>query len=319
MTIKDVAEAAGVSISTVSRYFNNGYVSDENKAKIKNAIESTGYQVNVFARGLKTNKSKLIAIIIPRLDSFTAIQSLKGMNSVLSKLGYQMVVVPKNTIEEDEIGSIRRIAGQGFDGIIVMAHAITDEHVLLAKSSRTPILFTGQSHPQIDSITLDDYKIGFLAGQYVNELDVDNILYLSVSESDCAVGVNRKKGFLDSINKSVRTLISGFSQEEAYHIMDRESSTIKFDIIVGATDNISIGALKYLQENNILVPDDVKIMGIGNYDLSQFIHPTLTTLNIDYQAFGQNAAHKMMSYLVPDYTFESQDIELSIIQRSSTQ
>ena len=318
MTINDVARVAGVSKSTVSRYLNDGYVSDENRIKISRAIEETGYQTNIFARGLKTNRSKLIAIIVPRLDSFTSIQSLNGMNTVLHHNGYQMVVVPKNTIEEDEISYLRQITTRGFDGIIVVAHAITDDHVAIANASNTPILFTGQHHPQARTIVLEDFEIGKRVAEYVNTLDVNNVLYISVSESDHAVGVSRKQGFLQTINKPVRTLIAGFQQVDSFEVMKKESPTLKYDIVVGATDNIAIGALRYLQEQGIKTPDDVKVIGIGNYDLGQYMNPTLTTLHIDYQTLGRNAASQMLSLLEKDYEYTDEAVRLELIERDSS-
>lgn len=318
MTINDVAKEAGVSKSTVSRYLNKGYVSEENKLKIQAAIEKTGYQTNVFARGLKTNRSKLVAIIVPRLDSFTAIQSLNGMNSILSQLQYQMVVVPKNTIEEDEVTYLKRLSRQGFDGIIVVAHAITDDHVAIAQSSTTPIIFTGQHHPETVCITIDDYQIGQKVAEYVNTLPVASILYLSVSESDHAVGVLRKQGFLEHVHAPVRTLITGFRQQDAFDTMEKESPTLKYDLVVGATDNIAIGAIRYLHDQGIAIPQDKKVVGIGNYDLSHFITPSLTTLSIDYQALGVNAAHAILALLEDDYDYTYQDINYELIERNSS-
>ena len=319
MTINDVARVAGVSKSTVSRYLNDGYVSDENREKIRSAIEETGYQTNVFARGLKTNRSKLIAIILPRLDSFTSIQSLNGMNTILSQYGYQMVVVPKNTIEEDEITYLRRITTQGIDGIIVLAHAITYDHVAIADSSKIPIIFVGQYHPQAHTITLEDFEVGKQVAEYVNTLDINHVLYLSVSESDQSVGVMRKQGFLQHLDKPVRTLITGFQQTDAYEIMKRESETIKYDIVVGATDNIAIGALRYLHDHGVEVPKSVKVVGIGNYDLSHYMQPTLTTLHIDYQTLGRNAANAMLSLLEKDFTYTLESVDLELIKRDSSQ
>lgn len=318
MTINDVAKVAGVSKSTVSRYLNDGYVSKENRIKIKSAIEKTGYQTNMFARGLKTNTSHLIAIIIPRLDSYSAIQSLEGMNSVLSAKGYQMVVVPKNTIEEDEITYLKKISTQGFDAIIVMAHAITDDHVALAKSASVPILFTGQLNDQVESFALEDYEIGKLVGNYVNTLKPDNVLYLSVSESDHAVGVNRKLGLTEALKSPLRTLVSGFRQDEAYSIMKQESTTIKYDVVVGATDNIAIGILRYLKDNKISVPKDVKVIGIGNYDMASFISPSLTTLNIDYQAFGRQSAQRLLRLLGDNEPIETSHQEFKLMIRESS-
>jgi LacI family sucrose operon transcriptional repressor len=240
------------------------------------------------------------------------------MNTVLSREGYQMVVVPKNTIEEDEISYLKKISSQGFDGIIVMAHAITDDHIKIVESSKTPILFTGQSHPLADSITLEDYQIGCRVAEYINTLDVNHVLYLSVSESDQSVGVLRKQGFLDTLQKPVRTLISGFRQEDAYEIMVKESSTVKYDIVVGATDNIAIGAMSYLLDHNVKIPQDVRVMGIGNYDLAHFMTPSLSTLDINYQVLGQNAASRLLTYLEPRYNPDYQPINLKLIERNST-
>lgn len=318
MTINDVAKVAGVSKSTVSRFLNNGYVSKENRIKIQAAIDQTGYQSNMFARGLKTNKSQLIAIIIPRLDSFTATQALEGMNRILVSHNYQMVVVPKNSIEEDEISYLRKISKQGFDGIIVMAHAITDDHIKLTKSLEVPILFTGQFHKDANSVSVNDYEIGKIVAQYINEKSYTNVLYLSVSESDLSVGVNRKKGLVDNLKIPVRTLITGFRQEDAYTIMKNESDTIKFDLVVGATDNIAIGASRYLKEKGLNIPKDVGVIGIGNYEASSYITPSLTTLNIDYQSFGQNAAIQILKLLKEKKVEEECIVEYTMIEREST-
>lgn len=320
MTINDVAKAAGVSKSTVSRYLNDGYVSKENREKIKEAIDKTGYRSNLFARGLKTNKSQLIAVVLPRLDSFTAVQTLEGINTVFSKFGYQMVVVPKNTIEEDELTYIKKLSAQGFDGVIVVAHAITDEHIQLVKSSPIPILFTGQTHDEANCYALDDYAIGKSVAEYVNTLKPKNVLYLSVSESDVAVGVNRKQGLIDNVKSPVRTLISGFRHEDAYRIMRDESDTIKFDIVIGATDNIAIGAIRYLKERNVIIPDEVKVIGIGDYDLNSMISPALTTLHIDYFAFGKNAAHTMLNLLnvSEDSISDLETIDYNMVIRETT-
>lgn len=320
MTIRDVAKVAGVSKSTVSRYLNDGYVSIENKEKIKRAIEETGYKTNVFARGLKTNKSHLIAIIVPRLNSFTATLTLTGMNEILVRYGYQMVVVPKNTIEEDEIIYLKKIASQGFDGVIVMAHAITEDHVNLSKSSLVPILFTGQNHDEVHSMTLDDYKIGSDMAQYVNSLKPKRVLYLSVSESDYSVGVNRKMGLIDHLEAPVRTLVTGFTHEEAYAVMKQESATIDYDLVVGATDNIAMGALRYIKESGKNVPDDIKVVGIGNYEVGTYLSPTLTTLDIDYKGFGNNAALYMLDLLKEEIaTDEKKAIEYTLIERETSQ
>lgn len=318
VTMKDIAKMAQVSKSTVSRYLNEGYVSEENRLKIAAAILATNYQANFFAKALKTNKSQLIAIVIPRLDSFSAIQTLKGMNLLLHQAGYQIVIVPKNTIEEDETVYLHKMIQQGFDGIIVMAHHITDTHVQLAKNSTTPIIFTGQTHPDIIYSAIDDAMLGQLLGQYVQNLEGENILYLGVSEDDKAVGLTRKTGFLSHCTKKITVIETGFRMTQSFDSMCQYYPKIHPDIIVGATDNIALGALQYLSENSILVPNKVQVIGVGNYEVGSIIKPALTTISVDYQAFGRISARKMLYLLDKSLDAKEEIIEYKLITRNST-
>ena len=88
LTIQDIANLAGVAKSTVSRYLNNGYVSKEKAMLIDKVIRETGYKSNFFAKRLKTKQSKLIGIVMPRLDSFSAGKLLTGFNIILQQMGY---------------------------------------------------------------------------------------------------------------------------------------------------------------------------------------------------------------------------------------
>ena len=98
VTIQDIANMCQVSKSSVSRYLNGGYVSKENRAKIKGAIEKTGFEENFFAKRLKTKKSNLIGVIIPRIDSSTVGKVLNGVNSVIEKEGYTTIMLISNLI-----------------------------------------------------------------------------------------------------------------------------------------------------------------------------------------------------------------------------
>lgn len=93
VTIKDVAELAGVSKSTVSRYLNHGYISLEKQQRVREAIEQTGFKSNFFAKRLKTQESKLIGIVLPRMDSVTVGKLLSGINRIFDPAGYQGIQI----------------------------------------------------------------------------------------------------------------------------------------------------------------------------------------------------------------------------------
>ena len=144
VTIQDIANMVNVSKSSVSRYLNNGYVSEENAKKIKEAIEKTGFETNFFAKRLKTKRSRLIGIILPRINSFTVGHLLTGITKKLEENNYQGIILVSNLSIEKEIANISSLAQQGVDGIIINSIAITEEHIKLINRLNIPTIFTGQ-------------------------------------------------------------------------------------------------------------------------------------------------------------------------------
>ena len=106
ITIGDIANMAEVSKSTVSRHLNNGYVSEENKNKINKIIEETGYRSNFFAKRLKSKKSYLIGVVIPRMESFASNSMLIGIEAELERSKYEMFISISNLKVEKELDFI---------------------------------------------------------------------------------------------------------------------------------------------------------------------------------------------------------------------
>ncbi|MFY7869100.1 MAG: LacI family DNA-binding transcriptional regulator, partial [Exiguobacterium sp.] len=93
VTIKDIAELAGVAKSTVSRYLNGGSVGKATREKLDRVIRDTNYEPNQFAQSLKSKQTKMIGVIVPRLDSYAASRTMMGIDEQLTERGYQMLVV----------------------------------------------------------------------------------------------------------------------------------------------------------------------------------------------------------------------------------
>ena len=96
MNINEIARLAGVSRATVSRYLNNGYVSEEKKAVIRRVIEETGYQPSSQAQMLRTKKTRLVGVILPKINSNTISREAAGISDILTKKGYQIVLANTN-------------------------------------------------------------------------------------------------------------------------------------------------------------------------------------------------------------------------------
>ncbi|MDO5518160.1 MAG: LacI family DNA-binding transcriptional regulator [Clostridium sp.] len=321
VTIQDIANMVNVSKSSVSRYLNNGYVSEENAKKIKEAIEKTGFETNFFAKRLKTKRSRLIGIILPRINSFTVGHLLTGITRKLEENNYQGIILVSNLSIEKEISNISSLAQQGVDGIIVNSMAITEEHIKLINRLNIPTIFTGQKSDFTNYIKIDDYAAGRIMGDYFKDNNHKKVVFAGVDEKDIAVGIERKKGFIDAFKQDnedsrVDFVKTSFSFENAYA---KAEEILKYNPtgIVCATDNICLGILRYLHENNIKVPDDVSIAGFGGYDVGSVSYPTLTTVEFNYELIGEKTAEGILELIEGKNIKEDSKVSLKLVERES--
>ena len=326
VTIQEIAEMAGVSKSTVSRYLNRGYISEEKAERIRAVIEKTGYKANFFAKRLKMKESKLMGIVLPRIDSVTVGKLLTGISRILEPRGYQGLLLSSQLKTEKELACIQSLAQQGVDGIIVDSVGITDRHVRLAENLGLPIVFTGQQHNGVHWLKLDDYAAGRLMGAYLRQMGHEHAVFLGVSERDKAVGRDRKQGFLDAFAEGregsrparVDFLETGFDFLSAYSRgpeLEREKDG-GATVVVCATDNISLGVLRYFHERRIRVPEEISVTGFGGYDVSAVVYPALTTIQFDYDLVGMKTAQLLLN-VISGVDEPLGDLPLHLIERES--
>ena len=120
MTIKEIAQLAGVSSAAVSRYLNGGYVSGEKKDKIRKVIEETGYQPSAQARILRTKRACLVGVVVPKINSESISRITAGIESVLSTRGYQMLLASTDNDPAKELTYLKLFESYPVDGIILI-------------------------------------------------------------------------------------------------------------------------------------------------------------------------------------------------------
>lgn len=319
VTIKDIANMVGVSKSTVSRYLNGGYVSEDNSAKISEAIQKTGFRSNFFAKRLKSDKSNLIGVIIPRLDSVTTGKILKSIYKRLEEKGYQTIILTSELDKDKELNDMMKLNAQGVDGIIVMAFDITKENIALSNKFTIPVLFTGQQNSLVKCITIDDRRAGHLLGEYIKSKGHKNIVFLGVSEKDKAVGIERKQGFYDAFKGTdcnITFIETNFSFNGAYEVAE-DVINCNPTAVIGATDNIVLGFIRYAFEKGYSIPDDISVAGFGGYDVGLAVHPTITTIDIDYGALGRRAADSIIASVELEEIINEEEISLKLVERES--
>lgn len=324
VTIKDVADLAGVSKSTVSRYLNNGYISAEKQAKVRKAIEQTGFQSNFFAKRLKTRESKLIGIVLPRMDSVTVGKLLSGITRVLEPEGYQSILLVSQLSSKKELESMQKLQQQGVDAILVDSVGLTAEHVRRAQEWGLPILYTGQKNAVVHCLKIDDAAAGHRMGAYLRQMGHKHAVFAGVTESDEAVGIERKEGFIAGfcegrMDAKVDFVETGFDFLSAYN-QAAEIHKLGSTVVVGATDNISLGILRYFHERGVRVPEDISVVGFGGYDVGAVVYPALTTVAFDYELMGMKAASYLLNILRGgEAEMSNLDMPLLFVERESVQ
>jgi LacI family sucrose operon transcriptional repressor len=294
VNISDIAKAAGVAKSTVSRFLNGGYVSEATKKKIEKIIEETGFEPNAFAQSLKAKKTNLIGVIVPRLDSFATAKTLIGIDEKLKELNYQMLVSNTSQSTEREIEMIYSLARQKVAGIILLATEITEQHTKAFEDIQLPIVLIGQEYPKYHCLIHDDFRSAYELGEYIIKMGHKKIAFLGVTEKDISVGFKRKEGFKKAVESftdcEVRYYVTGFGIEDAIDVAANIIREYKPSIIVCSTDNIALGAMKAIFMNGLKIPGDISVTGFGGYQVSEIIHPGLTTIQFYYKDAGAIAA-----------------------------
>lgn len=301
LTMDDIAKIAGVGKSTVSRYFNGGYIKEETKLKLKKVIDEYHYEPNAVAQSLKAKYSKQIGIVVPCLDSVTSSRVLMSMDQYLKEHGYTAIIMNTNHDELRELTSIEQLSRMNVDGIILMATNITMTHQAIASKLDIPILFVAQQYDLGYSIVNDDYQAGYDVGIYASRHGHQNICYMGVSQKDEAVGVKRKKGIIEGLKQNgverVDFLEVDFSYEKAYESATSYLLHKQPSLIICATDNIALGCLKAIQENGLSTPKDISLIGFGGYEISTYMSPSLTTIRFENEETGKKAGETIIKLI----------------------
>lgn len=301
LTMSDIAKMAGVGKSTVSRYFNNGYVKEETREKIRKVIEENDYAPNALAQIMKAKQSKLIGIITATLDSKTSARMMMSLDKYVRDEGYMPLIINTSHNELRELKSIESLWKLQVDGIVLLATHITMAHHKIASKLDIPFVFVGQTFDEGISIIYDDYHAGKDVGHYIAEKGHRDIVYLGVNQKDEAVGVIRKKGVLDGLKEAgIDRVYCGetdfhfdHSRKKIAEILDKRNPTA----IICATDNIALACYKEMRERGLDMPQDISLIGFGGYEVSSLVTPSITTIRFENEEAGRMAGKTIIDLI----------------------
>lgn len=300
ITMKEIAEIAGVTKTTISRYYNGGYVKKETKEKIAKIIKKYNYEPNTFAR-LKARRSYIIGIIVPALDSIITSRVLTGLEKTFREKNYMPIIMNTNHENELEIKYIEKLKRLKVDGIVLSATYITAEHNKILKKLDIPIVIYGQEYADGISIINDDYNAGIEIGEYIAKRNHKDIGFISVDEKDVAIGVNRKNGIIDGLTKygikNINIEIADFSYDSSKIAARNLLKNKKLDAIICSTDRQAHSVYMIAKEMGLKIPDDISVISFGGYEIDEIIEPELSTIKFDSFNAGVSAANTLINLI----------------------
>ena len=327
MNIREIAELAGVSRAAVSRYFNNGYLSVEKKEAIKKVVEETGYKPLLQAQTLRTKKTKMIGIIMPKLASSALSHVINGVLSVLNDSGYKCILADTQNEVDKELEYLRSFNKNQVDGVVFIATIDTPKHHELIENNGVPVVVVGQDFKGLCSIYHDDFNATKELTKLVLSKGRRNIAYIGVTERDISAGKNRHDGFCAAIQEEkdakMEYYVGDFSrkagEEGARELLAKNPA---IDAFICATDTIALGVYKYLKDCKKRIPEDILVAGHGDSDFSNVITPELTTVRYFFEESGVKAAKQLLSLMKRKENDKSKLLEIKmgyeIVERDST-
>lgn len=327
MNISEFAKIAGVSKSAVSRYFNDGYLSDEKKEKIKKAISDTGYAPSNSAHAVKTRITKQIGVILPKLSGESSARVIEGITEFLNSEGYQILLANTANDYNKEIHFLNLFKQNRVDGVILLATVFTDLHRRILAKMHVPVIIVGQNIKGYSCVCHNDEGAAYALTKLMLGKGVKSPGFIGANMNDIAAGKNRRLGFERAVKEMGLTLnkdfchIAKFSIDSGYEKAKLMFSGKKHpDGIFCATDNIAAGLMLYCRESGVKIPEDLLICSIGDTRMGELAYAPLTTAHFHYKTAGISAADMLLteiksSNIIP----RTLQLDFEIIERKSTQ
>lgn len=304
MNIAEIAKLAGVSPSAVSRYLNQGYLSQEKKEAIRKVIEETGYRPLAQAQALRTRRTKTIGVVLPKIDSFSIGSVVAGIDGLLEQKGFQILLADTHNDPAKELEYLDIFDDQRVDGVILIGTVFTARHIAMLKKSRVPVVVVGQQLSGVSCVYHDDYHAFYEMTKLLLDKGCRRLGFIGALPQDKAVGQERSRAYCDALrdagleDQTEHMAVAGFTfssgREKARELLEAYGP---LDALVCATDTMAVGALQYLKSKGIRVPEEMRLTGQGGADLCGVTTPSITTIRYFYEDSGANAAALLLERL----------------------
>lgn len=304
ITIKEIAEEAGVSKTTISRFLNNNYgnMSKETKERIAEVIDRLNYRPSKQAQALKSKHSYLIGVVVADISNMFSSLLLKGIGSVLAKSGYQMIIMDAANSITQEKELLEKLLDQNVEGIILQPSSRKTETYKFIEERNIPLLLVDrQTEPEHWTTVLTnntdatkevvtgalhkDYEQIVVVSEPIQEASTRELRYQAVAETVQSAGKDYELLEVtepDNLASSITPIIN----------------SAKKSLLFASNGRVLMALLRLLIEQGIKIPDEVGITGFDDWNLTELVGPGITSIEQPSKQFGETAAEKLLELLV---------------------
>jgi DNA-binding LacI/PurR family transcriptional regulator len=312
VTLKDLSKHLLLSTSTVSRALaNDKNIRKETREVVLAAAQEFGYQPNPTALNLKTGRSNSIGVIVPEMITPFASQVLEGIQEILAPKGYRIIIAQSGEDPETERRNLLMMEQFRVDGLIIcITHQNYNNEVLnqLQQNGMRMVFYDRiPGNLEVSKVIVNDYIKSQLMVEHLIRSGRKRIVHLQAPDY-IFNAVERARGYNDALEKFQiakdpnLVIKTGLTFEDGHAAAeDLLKANINFDSIFAFTDTLAIGAMNYLREQNIKIPEDVAIASFSGTKLSTIVYPPLTTVEQPLNEMGRAAAELIVEKISDDY------------------
>lgn len=313
VTIYDIAKALDTTASTVSRALqNHPRISKKMKARVLALAEELNFHPNPVALHLRTGKSSVIGVIVPRINRNFFASAIAGIEQVAYNNGYSVIFSQSNENYETEKSISRTFLTKKVDAVIVSLSAETTDysHFLPFIAKGTPIVFFDRvpDSLEVSKVEVDNYQAAYQAVEHLVSQGCTKIFHLAGPQT-LSVYRNRLQGYLTAMRDNNLIVEENWIFNNAITLETGTEAVEKMiankdlpDGIFAAGDFSAMGVLSTLKKVGIKVPEQIALVGIANEFFTEFVEPQLTTIDLFSNKMGETAAEIVIEQLDQEVT-----------------
>lgn len=335
ITIKDIAAALNLSVSTVSKALRDSYeISDKTKKLINDYAREHNYRPNPIAQSLKQGSSKSIGIVVSTIENQFFSQVINGIESVAYENGFNVIITQTHESSDLEIKNIGHLTHRSIDGLLISLSTETHDLEYLQKlhSLGLPIVFFDRVTDEIEThkVISDNFKGSYDATRHLLDVGYRRIAHIT-SPPSISITRERFAGYSKAMHEAGITIPDEYIKhcphggrdinEVENALNELLALENKPDAILTSSDRITTTTLFFLNKLGIKIPEEIALVGFTNTILADVLNPSLSSVYQPGFEMGQKATELLLSLILskrPVYEFKTLVLPTQLVVRQST-